>query len=59
MKRDVLAIKALGAAGVVFGLLKDDGTVDVERTKELVSFFLARWKTEALTVREFFKDLFS
>lgn len=36
MKADVLACKALGANGVVSGILMDDFTVDVERTKVLV-----------------------
>jgi hypothetical protein len=34
MKRDVKGAKDLKAHGVVFGLLREDGTVDVERTKE-------------------------
>ncbi|AEI48011.1 copper homeostasis protein CutC [Runella slithyformis] len=33
---DILAAKKCGANGVVFGLLKPDGQVDRERTKELV-----------------------
>jgi copper homeostasis protein len=37
MIRDVEHAKALGAAGVVIGLLLLDGTVDVERTSKLVS----------------------
>jgi copper homeostasis protein len=37
MIRDVEHAKALGAAGCVIGLLLPDGTVDVERTKELVA----------------------
>ena len=36
MRRDVLAAKALGADGIVLGLLLPDGTVDAERTAELV-----------------------
>lgn len=36
MREDVLAAKALGADGVVFGLLLPDGTVDAERTRELI-----------------------
>ncbi|UKJ08050.1 copper homeostasis protein CutC [Solitalea lacus] len=36
MKRDVLEAKRLGADGVVIGLLLPDGSVDVERTKQLV-----------------------
>jgi copper homeostasis protein len=36
MKQDVRQCKALGVAGVVLGLLNLDGTVDVERTRELV-----------------------
>jgi copper homeostasis protein CutC len=34
MKRDVKAAKDLKAPGVVFGLLREDGSVDLERTKE-------------------------
>jgi copper homeostasis protein len=36
MKQDVLTAKSLRAHGAVFGLLRPDGTVDVERTRELV-----------------------
>lgn len=36
MKRDVLIAKQLGTDGVVFGLLKPDHTVDLERTRCLV-----------------------
>lgn len=36
MKRDVLAAKRLGAEGVVIGILKEDGRVDVQRTQCLV-----------------------
>ena len=36
MRYDVVQIKLLGADGVVLGLLKPDGQVDVERTRELV-----------------------
>jgi copper homeostasis protein len=36
MKKDVLITKQLGADGVVFGLLKPDHTVDLERTRDLV-----------------------
>lgn len=36
MRLDILAAKKLGADGVVFGILKPDGQVDIERTKELV-----------------------
>lgn len=35
MKRDILYAKAAGADGVVFGLLKDDRTVDLRRSREL------------------------
>lgn len=37
MQRDVEIAKQLGAAGVVIGLLKTDGTVDESRTAELVA----------------------
>jgi copper homeostasis protein len=36
MKRDILAAKSNGADGVVIGVLRYDGTVDAERTRELV-----------------------
>lgn len=36
MKYDVEQAKALGANGAVIGILKEDGSVDVERTRELV-----------------------
>ncbi len=36
MKTDVLMAKELGADGVVFGILKPDGTIDAERMGELV-----------------------
>jgi copper homeostasis protein len=36
MERDVRHLRELGAAGVVLGLLKSDGTVDVEGTRRLV-----------------------
>lgn len=36
MRLDILAAKKCGADGVVFGLLKPNGQVDHERTKELV-----------------------
>lgn len=36
MKADVLMVKSLGYPGAVVGLLKADGSIDVERTKELV-----------------------
>ena len=37
MEQDVLTAKHLGAEGVVFGILRDDGQVDVERTRHLVN----------------------
>lgn len=36
MKADIQTAKELGADGVVFGILNPDGSVDVNRTKELV-----------------------
>jgi copper homeostasis protein len=36
MKEDILAAKEAGANGVVFGLLKPDGTIDMDRMKILV-----------------------
>ncbi len=36
MRRDIAHAKAFGADGVVLGLLKRDGTVDVDRTRPLV-----------------------
>lgn len=37
MKRDIIAVKQFGADGVVFGVLRNDNSVDIERTKELVA----------------------
>lgn len=37
MRRDIDRVKAVGAAGVVLGLLGQDGRVDLERTAELVA----------------------
>jgi len=37
MREDLLAAKAMGVGGVVFGILNPDGTVDRERTAELVA----------------------
>lgn len=37
MKQDILVAKRLGADGVVLGILKLDGTVDSERTRELIA----------------------
>lgn len=36
MQADVVRMKELGADGIVVGMLKQDGHVDVERTRELV-----------------------
>lgn len=38
MKRDISAARDLGVDGVVFGILRPDRTVDVERTTELVQW---------------------
>lgn len=37
MEQDVLTAKQLGADAVVFGILKEDGRVDVERTRHLIN----------------------
>jgi len=37
MRRDIETCKQLGVHGVVFGLLREDGAIDVERTAELVA----------------------
>lgn len=36
MKHDVVAAKELGADGIVVGILRPDGSVDVERTTQLI-----------------------
>ncbi len=36
MRHDIAIAKELGADGIVLGLLRADGTVDVERTRQLV-----------------------
>ncbi|KAL1918827.1 uncharacterized protein VTP21DRAFT_2849 [Calcarisporiella thermophila] len=38
MKYDIEMAKSLGAYGVVFGILKPDGSVDKERTKILINY---------------------
>jgi copper homeostasis protein len=38
MKQDILSAKKAGADGVVFGILHEDNTVDVDRTSKLVAF---------------------
>ncbi len=37
MKRDIRMFKKAGANGVVIGMLKTDGTLDIDRMKELIS----------------------
>src|SRR5919197_5974188 len=37
MERDVETAKHLGADGVVFGILREDGLIDIERTRCLVN----------------------
>ncbi|MCE1255661.1 MAG: copper homeostasis protein CutC [Anaerolineae bacterium] len=37
MRQDILNCKALGVNGVVFGILKPDGKIDLERTQALVN----------------------
>ncbi|KXS19846.1 CutC family protein [Gonapodya prolifera JEL478] len=37
MRRDIEACKQIGVAGVVLGILKHDGTIDVERTTDLAT----------------------
>jgi len=36
IKKDVLAAKDMGVNGIVIGFLKDDGSIDIERTGEIV-----------------------
>ena len=36
MKRDIIKFKEMGCKAIVSGVLNDDNTIDVERTKELV-----------------------
>ncbi|MCY6356124.1 copper homeostasis protein CutC [Clostridium sp. ZS2-4] len=36
MKRDIRMAKKLGVNGVVIGILKEDGNIDIQRTKEIV-----------------------
>lgn len=62
MRRDIETSGTLGAPGVVLGLLHEDGTIDVQRTRELVeaarpmevtfhrAFDLSRDLTESLDV---------
>lgn len=37
MKEDITALKQLGADGFVFGLLEPEGSIDIERTGELIT----------------------
>ena len=36
MKHEILEMKKLGVNGIVFGILKSKGEIDIERTKEIV-----------------------
>ena len=36
MKRDILKFKKMGCKGIVSGVLNDDNSIDIDRTKELV-----------------------
>ena len=36
MKRDILKFKKMGCSGIVSGVLNDDNTIDIRKTKELV-----------------------
>ena len=36
MKQDILKFKEMGCKGIVSGVLNDDNSIDIERTKELV-----------------------
>ena len=36
MKRDIIKFKKMGCKGIVSGVLNDDNSVDIDRTKELV-----------------------
>ncbi len=36
MKRDILKFKKIGCKGIVSGVLNDDNTIDIKKTKELV-----------------------
>jgi len=38
MKADIKCAKNAGASGVVFGILNSDGSVDIERCRELINF---------------------
>lgn len=48
MKQDILRLYGLGVEGVVIGMLKPDGAVDVERTAELIK--LARQAPQPMQV---------
>ena len=36
MKQDILEFKEIGCKGIVSGVLNDDNSIDIERTKELI-----------------------
>ena len=41
MKQDILKFKEMGCKGIVSGVLNDDSSIDIERTKELVELSMS------------------